>query len=530
MNAWFYGRLRHFKLTSGIIADIEKRVSVFYPSSRLNIINMTMKHLVKLLLLNMSVVIFMIFMKFKFYYVIIMLLVMYMMSVGYLRSSFDKNEIRLLRMFEKFVSELRYKYQLYPVVEEALREAVDDAEYEMMLHGQLLLEYLSDETACSEDEYSEVAVNGYFLTLYALCNTVKNYGDKGTDGHSVFLENLGYLKEEIHIELLKRSRTGSAFSGLIGTCILPVFAMGPIEKWAAYNMPEITENFESTGGRIITVSLGLITIIIYWIISQLKYPVKNDGRIKSRWVNIVHGGIMEKLVVRYMSFDYKRTVRLNNRLNDMAYTYNVKEFLFRRLVFSVAAFVMGAIICVSVGISVAWAFAVMLGVYFGTNLMLTVKETIMKLEREEEVMRFQNIILMVMNQGRINVLMILEQMETFAVAFKGKIQYLVDEYPYKGIKIFEEVKNECGFRPFERLMDSFTACDVMDISKAFDDIKNDRQYYVEKHKQDNEVLIENKSAVAKFIAFIPLYGVVLFKLILPFVISGLKMMSESGLS
>ena len=89
-----------------------------------------------------------------------------------------------------------------------------------------------------------------------------------------------------------------------------------------------------------------------------------------------------------------------------------------------------------------------------------------------------------------------------------------------------EVKDEVSFAPFERMLDAFIASDVIGISSAFEDIEADRKYYVEKHKQENEEIAHNKALIAKFIAFVPLCLVILFKLILPFVLMGIKQLSE----
>ena len=55
---------------------------------------------------------------------------------------------------------------------------------------------------------------------------------------------------------------------------------------------------------------------------------------------------------------------------------------------------------------------------------------------------------------------------------------------------------------------------------------DDMLYYVEKHKQENEEIAHNKALIAKFIAFVPLCLVILFKLILPFVLMGIKQLSK----
>lgn len=529
MLGWIYVKLRYKTLFSGMIGKIERQINIIYPSSREMVIKKTMTLFLKICFIDAVLMGVLIYMGLPMYYLIISILTIYIISSGYLNMSFQKAYSILLEKQEKFISDLRYRYQLAPIIEDSLQETIYNSDEDISLHGQLLLDHLLDESYGSESEYREIAANGYFLTLYALCNTVRNYGDKRGSKGSVFVENLGYLKEEIHIEMQKRRKEKSVFSGLLVMSVLPVFAMRPIEIWSVYNMPEIVEHFNSPLGRLITILMGLLSIVTYYVVSRLKYSEKVGVEVKDRWVILANKGLIEKLILKYMSVNYKKSVRLNNRLREIGYIYNVKEYLFRKIVFSVVVFMGALITCISAGLPFWWSVFALPVTYYGMSFALFLREEMIKLEREEEVMRFQNIILMLMESENINIQMILEQMEVFAVTFKSKIEYLLDEYPYRGFKIFEEIKEESGFKPFDRLMESFIACDSMSIDRAFDDVKSDRQYYVEKHKMDNEIIIDNKGAVAKLIALLPLYAIIIFKLILPFVLEGMTMMSESGL-
>ena len=45
---------------------------------------------------------------------------------------------------------------------------------------------------------------------------------------------------------------------------------------------------------------------------------------------------------------------------------------------------------------------------------------------------------------------------------------------------------------------------------------------MEKHKQENDLIINNKALIAKFISFIPICIVICFVLVIPFVYQGLR--------
>ena len=93
---------------------------------------------------------------------------------------------------------------------------------------------------------------------------------------------------------------------------------------------------------------------------------------------------------------------------------------------------------------------------------------------------------------------------------------------YRGIDTFRDAKGKTGFAPYEKMMHSFIACDTMPIYKAFEDVESDRMYYVDKHKQDNDDIINKKSLIARTIAFLPLCLVIIVKLIVPFVVQGIN--------
>ncbi|MBE5940046.1 MAG: hypothetical protein E7266_06580 [Lachnospiraceae bacterium] len=526
MILWLYGNLKKLTFPGDLIYRIEKQMNILYPDSKAAVIKKTIRILLCICILDIILAGILICMKVPLYYMLIGVVAIYVISAGYINVSFENLYGRLLEKQEKFISDLRYHYQLSPVIEDALQDTIYTSEPDMSSHGQLLLEYLSDENYGNESAYKEIAVNGYFMTLYALCNTVRIYGDKNGEKGSVFVENLGYLKEEIHIEMIKRRKTKSIFSGLTVMSIIPIFAIRPIELWSMSNMEGVTMHFESMMGKLITIILSVISLGAYYIVSKLKYDGNDNRKVKSRWVSLANKGVFRTIIVRYMSINYKKAVRLNDRLKEMGYIYNVKEYLFRKMFFAVMTVIGTLVMCIFAGFPVWWAVFSVPIVYIGMDMGLFLKEEIIKLDREEEVIRYQNIILMLMESENINIQMILEQMEIFAGTFRTKIEYLIDEYPYKGISVFEEVCEQCDFKPFKRLMESFIACDSISIGRAFGDIKSDRQYYVEKHKTDNEIIINNKGAVAKLVAMIPLYSVIIFKLIFPFVLEGLSMMNN----
>lgn len=531
MNYLVYKFFVRFFLTRDFTKKIELRMSLLYPGPRRYVVNKTSKEIIRIVILSIASVLgIILFADFSFYYSVIAIVMAYVLSTSYIYKRFDQAELKLLSQLEQFITDVRYRFKFDGMVEEALEDAINTAEYEMSLHGNVILSNLRENMGKMYDNpYKEYAPSHFFLTFYIMCETVMIYGDKMINGQSMFLKNISYLKEDIHNEILRRKKINGEFMGLFGVIVLPVFAIKPIEIWGEYNMSELAGEYEGVKGAIVTLILVFITVMVYMVTRRLKYPAESIEYKNSLITTICKSRFVDKAVLRFISINYKKCFILDKKLKEIVYKYNVKEFIVMRWVYSLMAANVSLLLGISIGLGIFAVVAFItafLITYYGIYLSVLFRQQMMLLDREEEVVRFQTIILILMHMDRISLERILEHMEAFAVVFKDTIARISDQLAYKGKKILTEVKDEVSFAPFERMLDAFIASDVIGISSAFEDIEADRKYYVEKHKQENEEIAHNKALIAKFIAFVPLCLVILFKLILPFVLMGIKQLSE----
>lgn len=535
MNYFLYKSFLGCVFTKEFVKRIQNRISILYPASRTYIIKKTSDTLLRVFIVSIIAVAgMMMFADMSLYYVLITIAMIYVISTSVVYSSLDKTETKLLTGLEQFITDVRYRFRFDGMVEEAIEDAINISEYEMSLHGNLILDTLRENMKKNYDSpYKEYAPNHFFMTFYVMCETVIIYGDKIVDGKSTFLRNICYLKEDIHIEILRRKKLQNEFMGLTGITILPVFAIKPIEVWAKYNMPELAGEYDSVKGIIITLCLVMLSVVTFMIIKRLRYTSDIEDT-KSEWVSqMLKNSFVENILIRIIATNYSKYFKLDRILKSIVYKYNIKEFMLVRIVYSSIGFFLGLILGVSIGIGF---FSIILGitiwflVYFGMYVSILFKRQMMLISREEEIVRFQTIILILMHMDRINIEKILENMEAFAVVFKDIIEKMSDHLAYKGKKIFEEAKDEVSFIPFERLIDAFIASDRIGIADAFEDVESDRTYYVEKHKQENEEIVKNKALIAKFIAFIPLCGVIIFKLVIPFIIMGMTQLENFNMT
>lgn len=523
-----------FFLTAAMTKRIEHRIRLLYPADRYSIIKKTESYLIKIYILSLVIAAGMlIFADFSLYYGCLVAVIVYVMILSHINTQLGKQEVKLLSMFEGFISEVHFHYQFNGMLYEAIEKAIEKVPYDMSVHGQIILNHLKGASQGENEDYRDTAPNNLFLTFFSLGMTVLSYGDKSTKTGSVFLDNLGYLKESVYLEILKRNRLEAQFTGLSAVTILPVFSIKLIELWAISNMPELKASYEGLLGVLTTIFLSLMTAGIYKVITVLRNPYRSR-EYRTTWAEV----LLDKEIVNYMILKLirvkpKSSEKINNLLKSVAYPYNIREFTLRRICFSLIAVPIVCIVASSTGValSISLITAILSGVivfklpYFK----IVLQRQLMIMDSEEEIVRYQSVILMLMHMDRITVEEILRQIRNFAVIFKDEIDGMINGFSYAGMRVFSNVKENTGFMPLEKLMDGFLAADMIGIEQAFSGMEKDRNYYVEKHKQENEEIITKKSVMAKAMAFIPLCLVILVKLILPFVLEGIKQLSNTGM-
>ncbi len=151
--------------------------------------------------------------------------------------------------------------------------------------------------------------------------------------------------------------------------------------------------------------------------------------------------------------------------------------------------------------------------------MLLFRERIQRMNMEDEVMQFHTIILMLIHIERIHVEDILNWMEQFSDIFKSSIAKCINNYECGDRQALEQLALDEPYVPFVRIIENLqSAADKITIEHAFDELKTEREYYQEKRKQDNEILVNRKGLWGKFIAFIPLGATIFLYLLLPFIL------------
>lgn len=151
--------------------------------------------------------------------------------------------------------------------------------------------------------------------------------------------------------------------------------------------------------------------------------------------------------------------------------------------------------------------SVILGIiaYYVPSIVLSVKNKIREMEKENEIMQFQSIILMLMYIDRIDVQTILEWLSRFSYAFKEQISRCLNNYESGAYEALEDLKEEVPYKDFQRIIEELqSAVERIPIKDAFDELETERAFFHERRKEGNERLAKKKAAIGKVLGFTPM--------------------------
>lgn len=176
-----------------------------------------------------------------------------------------------------------------------------------------------------------------------------------------------------------------------------------------------------------------------------------------------------------------------------------------------------------------WHVLIALGIalvaYYIPNLMLTIKNNIRKMDKDNEIMQFQSIILMLMHIDRVDVQTILEWLCRFSYAFREPIATCLNNYESGAEKALEELKDSVPNKDFQRIIDQLeSAVTRIPVKAAFDELETERAFFYEKRKDANEALVKRKATIGQVLGFTPMVLLIGGYLVAPLLIVSILQM------
>ncbi|WOO36113.1 hypothetical protein R2R35_20285 [Anaerocolumna sp. AGMB13020] len=609
---WYvlYDLLSRVILIRVYLKSLTGRYAILYPGEERLIEKKAIKLAVKLWYIDIAIVTIVFLFGESWYYLWLAIFYLYVAGNGIVFWEEGREREKLLEQFDIFLCEVSENYQSHEILDEAVYEAMQDTDKPLKLHAGCILDILtSSESDRKKEAYLSCVPDKFIKTFLALCLIINTYGDtKTAEGRSLFLANIAHLRQEIHLEVLKRSKIQYLFSGLTFVTVLPVLFLKAIEKWAVNSLPQLINFYSGTAGILLMAVIFLITFFSYQLLLTLR-----EERKPSQREAVLLEALEKQENIRQMldSYQYRYYGKLLNKqefLKLHGEKLGVRQFILKSMLFSIAGF----LICIllSFGIHNAnrkleltrsinysdstiseekgrtlssevinithrslgrnitleeilkvikkeekikekslqriaaediyarlkaikneyfkWyellaAFLAAWGSYYIPSLRLLLLKKVRQRDMEDEVFSFQSIIVILRNIKRADTDIVIEWMEEFSYIFQSSIRECSRNLCMDERQALEELKEKEPFRPFCKIVDGLQSSDKLGLYKAFEDVEQERNNYINKRALDNEISIQDKTILGRTIAFVPFVLTVGLYLILPFVAEGLRM-------
>mgnify|MGYP001809957744 FL=1 len=158
-------------------------------------------------------------------------------------------------------------------------------------------------------------------------------------------------------------------------------------------------------------------------------------------------------------------------------------------------------------------------------LMLRFQSGVRALDMEDEVARFQTIILMLMHMPRVSVEEMVEWMEMFSLHFREALQTCLSDYSAGPEDALSSLRAQTAFEPMANLIGNLIlAATDLPILQAFEELESEKAWSREKRKELNERVVERKRNLGNLIGFLPLSALIGLYLMVPMVYASMTEM------
>lgn len=343
-----------FPLTKAYFAKLKIRLRNIYPADEMTI-NLKATKMMLLALCTSAAAIIAAFAiaDGDMFFLLAGITMAYILFLAMIDGNLERTEQKLLAQFRDLIDSVREQYNKIQRVDDAIGYTLDDLPYEIGLHATRIHQILtSTRVEDAVNDYVDEAPNRFFMTFVAICGTTVEYGDKrlGVTKESMFLRNLNFLKEEVNIELLRRKKNDSLFSGLTLVSLMPIFAIKPIEMWATSNMPEIGEYYKGSYGIVSMALVFLLSAVSYTLVKNLKGQSIEDIKENSPLKKLAEWRPIRHILNVQTRKNYSKSVKIDEMLRMTGDHLGTNTFLLSRYILGIViAIVTAGLLIASVG-------------------------------------------------------------------------------------------------------------------------------------------------------------------------------------
>lgn len=268
---------------------------------------------------------------------------------AYIVNKLDKEELKLLKEFNAFMSDVRFHYMESEIVDEAVFVSIENCGKLAKPHAERIYQVLqSDDVQEEAKKYNHLISIPQIKAFLLVLITVQQYGDLRIKDQSLFLDNLKNITREINIEILLRDLKRASFKMLDVISLVPIFAIEPIENFSIGIIPELESTYYGVSGLILTMVAFGLSIGVHAIIEVFKEHDKIYMDEHPLLTKLSEIKMIEKLLNNYESSRYNKMVKLSAELKSVGESLTPRLFVLKQILFAVIAFCLGNLLFVGV--------------------------------------------------------------------------------------------------------------------------------------------------------------------------------------
>lgn len=449
----------------------------------------------------------------------------------------ERRKIQFLEQMEDFISNLQMYYGYYGDMEEAVYEAATVSKEKAYPLGKWLNQALSDWQAGKEGDNREETVRfyreqrPYVNLLYEICKSALR---QETDGVSMQAA-LRRLKEEIREVCFKKKAMENGYRGLLEICLLTGFMLPLAKYWGASNLEELQAYYEEGMGRLFLLLCFVFSGSMFLLLRSLRFEA--DKRGIEKWLGKIPGCYeLGKRILEWMERRLSLPWRRYKKKIEQG-QMEPSEYYFCRICFGIVFFGGWLLLCGMryIPVSTPGQFLIkglftglligMAGSFLPAGICFFRRLSAVQ-TRMLEILRFYNWILLQRENPGCCLETLMEGFSELSLYLRKQTERLFYDYMQKGIQTLEEAREREMYMPFARILEGLILCDSVSMELAFGNFKTEREYYMEQLRREQEKQVQDSVALGKVLAFLPLYALMAFMLIIPFVTQGLHMLQS----
>lgn len=277
-----YVRAVQTPLLSSYVLKMRRRISLVHPYDEISLRYETMK--ITLLVSSIAAAsgLLLIWINPGITFILMALLAALVIQSLLVDMFMNRLERKLLVQSLELFSGIRHYYQQHGMVEEAIYEGTEGAGPEISVHAHRIYQALvSRDPEEQLERFYETAPNRFLKAFAGISHLVSEFGDRGDQNGSIFLQGISGLTKEIHLEILRRDKLDYLLKGLNVIALVPVFFTKPVEWWARSSFPAMDAFYMSKLGIMTKLSIYLIILVAYSLLQRLQDNGQSQGRADS---------------------------------------------------------------------------------------------------------------------------------------------------------------------------------------------------------------------------------------------------------